>query len=126
MKHLLLIPVPALCLLLLLLGSGCETEPSEQVAVSITPNSAQLKRGQSQEFSASGWEDYTWSLSNPGIGVLSSKKGNSTVYTAVAGSNDVQILSLSVSVRSGTTTNLLTGSTGGGPVTAEALIQHVP
>ncbi len=106
--------------------SGCETEPSEQISVSISPNTAQLRLGESQEFVASGWEDYTWSLGTPGIGVLSTKKGNSTIYTAVTGTNDVQTLTLTVNVRGAPSTNTIIGVTGSSLISSQALIQHAP
>ena len=74
---------------------GCETDPSDEIAVTITPNHADLKVGQSQTFVAKGFQNYSWTLSKPEIGVLSSTKGDSTVYTAViSASNEVQVLTV--------------------------------
>jgi hypothetical protein len=109
---------------------GCETESSDQIAISISPNNVTLKKGESQTFTASGWQDYTWSLTNDDIGVLSNNKGDSTVYTAVTGPSSTnatlsQILILSVNVSagdSGSTTNLVSGDR----VTAQALITQTP
>ena len=115
-----LFPLAAACLL-----SGCDAEPSGQIAISVTPNNVSLTKGQSQEFTASGWQDYTWELSETSIGVLSTKKGDSTVYTAVAapagGTNEteVQVLTVSVNVSSAATT---TTSTSGVPVTAQSVV----
>ena len=100
---------------------GCETESSEQIAISITPNTATLRLGESQEFTASGWQDYTWSISPSDRGVLSTRKGDRTVYTAVSGTNDIVVLTLEANVR---TTNTTAG--GGSRVRAEALITHQP
>ena len=102
---------------------GCETESSEQIAISITPNTATLSPGESQEFVASGWQDYTWSIreTDRERGVLSTSKGDRTVYTAVSGTNDIVVLTLEANVR---TTN--TTSSGGSRVSAEALITHQP
>ena len=110
-----------LCVVLVL--SGCETEPSEQIAISVTPNHVTLRPGQSREFTASGWQDYTWSISDREIGVLSTSKGNSTVYTAVGGgTNAVQILTVTAS---GTRTNATSGTANTiSSGAARALITH--
>lgn len=114
----------------MVLVAGCETESSDQIAVSITPNSATLLKGTSREFTASGWRDYTWSLSDDTLGVLSTTKGDSTTYTAVKGpasTNETlsQILVLTVNIAS----EDVTPSTNETPgtvenITAQALITH--
>jgi hypothetical protein len=98
--------------------TGCDTESTEQASIHISPNNARVRIHQSQEFVVTGFTDYTWSLSNNEIGVLSTTKGDRTVYTAVSSaSNVVQVLT--VSARVSITTN-------GAPLTttAEALITH--
>ncbi len=117
----------AASMLLLLLAAGCETESSDQISISISPNHTKLRRGESREFTASGWQDYTWSLSNREIGVLSNNKGESTTYTVFrspATTNEVitQILTVTVDVASeggGTGTNQASSL-----VSAQALIEH--
>ncbi len=113
-----------------ILPAGCDRESSDQIQLTVSPNSLVLPQGQSQAFTASGWQDYTWSLQTPGIGVLSAKKGDSTVYTAVRGpvsTNETltQVLVVSVTVpASGTpSTNVIPGTTQS--ITAEAMILHV-
>ncbi len=110
---------------MLLTGIGCETEPSSQISIAVTPNTAELKLGESQEFIASGWEDYTWSLAKTNIGVLSTKTGDRTVYTAVTDSNAVQTLTVSAL---SSTDGVAPGedANNDGRISAEALIQHVP
>lgn len=98
--------------------NGCDTEPSNQIAIHISPNNAQVKVHESQEFFATGFTDYTWTLSDTKIGVLSTTKGGHTVYTAVtSASNIVQVL---------TVTARLSLDTNGAPITvsSEALITH--
>lgn len=68
----------------MLLLVGCETESSSQAQIQVTPSTATLNVGESQEFIASGWTDYTWSLSDNAIGALSNTKGDRTVYTALS------------------------------------------
>jgi hypothetical protein len=114
----------AMAIVLPLVGIvGCETESSSQADIRITPNTASLTRGASQEFVASGWQDYTWSLSDNDAGVLSNTTGDRTTYTAVAslGSNQTQVLTVTVSISTtGTGTNSTTRT-----FTAEALIRHL-
>ena len=99
---------------------GCETDPSDQIALTITPNHANIKVGQSQEFKAGGFQDYTWSLSNPKIGVLSVNKGDTTVYTAViASTNETQILTVTA-----TATQTITSNSTPTTASAEALITN--
>jgi len=65
--------------------AGCETESSEQTALTISPNNVTLRVGESQEFVASGFRDYTWEIVSdlePKPGVLSTTKGDRTVFTA--------------------------------------------
>jgi hypothetical protein len=111
----------SISLLLPLMGMiGCETEASDQASISITPNTADVALGASQVFTASGWQDYSWSLSRPGDGVLSTTTGDSTTYTAVRAlsSNATQVLTVSANGASGISSN----SAG---LTAEALIIHL-
>jgi hypothetical protein len=111
----------SISLLLPLMGIvGCETEASDQASISITPNTADVDVGASQVFTASGWQDYSWSLSRPGDGVLSTTTGDSTTYTAVLAlsSNTTQVLT--VSATSGPSV-----STNGATLTAQALIIHL-
>lgn len=114
----------------LVLVAGCETESSDQIAISITPNNATIRKGESREFTASGWQDYTWSLSDSTIGVLSATKGDSTTYTAVKGpasTNETlsQILVLSVNIASSDVTPSTNATPGTAEkVTAQALITH--
>jgi len=106
--------------------AGCETESSDQIAISISPNNVTMEKGESREFTASGWRDYTWSLSDTSIGILSTTKGDSTIYTAVSeapsNSSLTQVLSVTVNIASGTSTNSPTGES---LISAEALI-NVP
>lgn len=72
--------ISCICVVWLL---GCETENSEQSSITVSPSFSKIDQGESLVLRASGWTDYTWSLSNPSIGVLSATKGDQTTYTAV-------------------------------------------
>ncbi len=115
--------------------AGCETESSDQISVSISPSYASLKKGESVTFTASGWQDYTWAITDKTMGVLSATKGPSTVYTAIKGpssSNDSlsQILVLSVKIPADgidtdVSTNAVVDVNSGQLVNAQAVITHV-
>ncbi len=64
--------------------ASCENEGGEVESIYISPSSASLREGQSVALTAGGGLTYTWALSNPAIGSLSSTKGPSVVYTALA------------------------------------------
>ncbi len=115
----------SLSLLVTMLGLvGCETESSSQAAIVITPSSVTLGIGGSQEFVASGWTDYTWSISDSSAGTLSTTTGDSTVYTAVTAlsSNTSQVLTCSGGVTTTTTNGSNTTTTA--TLEAQALILH--
>lgn len=119
MMNRLSIPLLGIALLLPLIGMvGCETESSDQIAVTITPNAATLSKGGTQTFTAAGWQDYTWSLSDTSFGTLSTTKGPSTTYTAAV-TNAVQVLTLSVNNSTTVATNTVP------TVSAEAIIIHL-
>lgn len=99
--------------------TGCETDPTEQIALSITPNTARLRAGESQEFKAGGFQDYTWSLSKPELGVLSTTKGDTTIYTQVSSaSSETQVLTVRASSTGASASNKVTTAS------AEAIITN--
>ncbi len=118
-KFALLLSSIAICLPLLGMV-GCETEASDQASISVTPNTAEIALGASQVFTASGWQDYSWSLSDSSVGVLSTTTGDSTTYTAVLAmtSNSTQVLTVTANSAASGTTNAAT-------LTAQALITHL-
>lgn len=67
-----------------LIWSGCDTAGAND-ALTISPSTATLSSGQSQEFNVNGGYQYTWSLvgtNSSAAGTLSSRTGNTVVYTA--------------------------------------------
>ncbi|NLB55241.1 MAG: hypothetical protein GX811_05665 [Lentisphaerae bacterium] len=72
-----------LCLAVTLLCSmpGCEVSSSNE-RLSIKPQSSELLLGQSVTLTVEGGYDLTWSLENETWGILSSRQGNSVVYTS--------------------------------------------
>jgi hypothetical protein len=83
MKHVICTFAGGFAALAIVVGMcGCEAEPTTQAAITITPSTVKVVMGQSVQFTATGWRDYTWSLSNPALGTLSSIRGDSTIYTS--------------------------------------------
>ena len=62
------------------LGSGCES--ADSYSISVSPNYARLKHGQSVALNASGWENFQWSLDNESGAHLSGTTGKSVVFYA--------------------------------------------
>lgn len=129
MKRIAVVPTCAAVLLpLFMLLAGCETESSSQASIRITPNTARLGIGESQEFVATGWTDYSWELGDESAGVLSTKTGDTTTYTAVtalASSNTTQVLTCRGGSTATTTTSTSNGTTSAAnTLHAEALIVH--
>ncbi len=105
--------------------AGCDTDPVAS-DIWITPPSATIKKGESIEFTAHGGYEYLWSISDTSMGILSTTRGASTVYTSIyetsASNTAVQVL---------TVTSYIAGdssSTNTSPVqwTAAVNINHVP
>jgi hypothetical protein len=98
--------------------AGCETEPVSTMQVQVTPETATVYDGQSIEFTASGGVEYTWSLSDETLGILSTRHGAKTVYTSVKDANATQAL---------TVTSFIPGSGGtnaAANLTGQAFIYH--
>lgn len=88
---------------------------SEQGRVRITPDRATIRVGRSVTFQASGWHAYTWEISDPNLGFLSSATGHTTTYTSLFDGDAYQIITVSIASPGGT--NATT-------VAASALITH--
>ena len=89
---------------------GCETQ-SATAPIDVSPASATLTVGQSQEFVATGCFDYNWSLSDSSIGTLSDTSGNRVTYTDTASPATNSVLTQVITVVSSLPGQ--TGSTGG-------------
>ena len=79
-----------LCVAGTLVWMGCDTAGALD-ALTISPGSATLSSGQSQQFTVSGGYEYTWTLqgnasstssTSTAAGSLSGRTGNTIVYTA--------------------------------------------
>ena len=114
----------------LILAAGCETESASDNDVRISPRTAALRVNQTQEFRASGGYEYTWSLSDNSIGLLTTTKGAVTVY--INRSNPgFDATGPAIQTLTVTSTPRPDGSFGGTNgasfvKTAEAIIEHLP
>jgi len=88
LAHLTGLLVVVVCVML----AGCEAEPADKAQITITPASATLAYGESVEFTATGWRDYTWSLQDASLGTLSRTKGDSTVFTSRSTTNHISYI----------------------------------
>ncbi len=137
--------VIALTLGAVVLQTGCETQSAEANGLRVEPHAIGLRVNQTQEFTATGGFSYTWTLSDPSLGVLSRREGPTTTYTSRfngstgSDSNSTSsgsvIQHLTVTSTVGTdrqTTSTTDGSTNTTVVdsgfidTAEAIIEHLP
>jgi hypothetical protein len=109
--------------------TGCESDSADE-QVTITPGGATIAAGQSVSFTASGGYDYTWSISDPGLGTLNTRIGPTVVYTASSSSTSGSVQTLTVvstiegaSTSSDTSTNSTAGSGYNGSETATTSVQ---
>ena len=103
---------------------GCESAEANDVTIS--PNNAKVSVGGSVGLTASGWDNFRWSLSDGDIGVLSATVGKSVVYTAISTTSGVQRVTATAigsgAVSSPTSTNGTSSAIAG--YAASAVITH--
>ena len=68
----------------LVLAGGCESEKDYDSEISISPAACKLNVNQSKVFTATGGENFRWTVSNPELGSLSSTAGSTVIYTATS------------------------------------------
>ena len=103
------------------LVAGCES--GDSYSISVSPNYAKIKPGQSVTLNASGWSNYSWSLSSENGAHLSATTGKSVVFYAesTAGSNTVYNVT-AVAIGSGASSGSGTNTTSSAGYTAKAKI----
>jgi hypothetical protein len=100
-----------LLLPLLFMQTGCETESAAVNNVRISPESINISKGESIEFTAVGGYVYTWSLedNDASWGRISTRDGETTVYTSLKDATTntvVRVLTVSSVIEgSGTASN---------------------
>jgi hypothetical protein len=104
--------------------SSCDdlgTKSSEE-RITISPDAVTLEIGQQQEFIASDGYEYAWSLEDETIGTLSTRSGESTIYTSLYTPDGTgttsQVLMLVSTIEGGGTNRVY-------HQTAEAYILHI-
>lgn len=115
---------------------ACKTESASENNVRITPALARLAKGESQQFTASGGYDYSWTLDGGAIadewGYLSETRGARTVYTSTKDASTagtfraihvVSTISGAGGTSGSTDTNLPT-TTSSYAMSAEAFVEH--
>ena len=102
------------------LSSGCES--ADSYSISVSPNYAKVKPGQSVTLSASGWANYTWSLSSENGAHLSATTGKSVVFYAEGGSSNAVYNVIATAVGSGSSSGSGTNTTTSAGYTAKAKI----
>ena len=100
--------------------AGCES--GDSYSISVSPNYAKLKAGQSVTLTASGWSDYAWSIDGSAAH-LSATTGKSIVVTAESGSASNAVVNVvATAVGSGTSSGSGTNTTSSAGYTAKAKI----
>ena len=85
------------------LVAGCES--GDSYSISVSPNYAKVKGGQSVALHASGWENYRWTLDNENGAHLSATTGKSVVFYAETGAASAVYNVTVAAIGSGTSTN---------------------
>ena len=102
------------------LSSGCES--ADSYSISVSPNYAKLKGGQSVTLTASGWDNYTWSIDGSAAH-LSATTGKSVVVTAESGTGSNAVVNVvATAVGSGSSSGSGTNSVSSAGYTAKAKI----
>lgn len=111
------------CAAVLAFSSGCESAESNDVV--IHPGHAEVAKGGQVGLTATGWDNFRWSLSDTGLGTLSATVGRSVVYTATAAGEGVQHVT-ATAIGSGSSGSSSTNSVSNASVgfSATATITH--
>lgn len=117
----------ALAAAVLAFAPGCESAEANDVTVS--PGHATVSKGGSVRLSASGWDNFRWTLSNGDIGVLSATVGRQVVYTSIAAGEATQRVTATAIGSGATASTSSTSSTNATTATivgysASAVITH--
>ena len=103
-----------------LFASGCEDANS--YSISVSPNYAKIKPGQSVTLTASGWDNYTWSIDGSAAH-RSATTGKSVVVTAESGTGSNAVVNVvATAVGSGSSSGSGTNSVSSAGYTAKAKI----
>ena len=102
------------------LSSGCES--ADSYSISVSPNYAKIKGGQSVTLNASGWSNYQWTLDNENGAHLSATIGKSVVFYAESGASNTVYNVTATAVGSSAASGSGTNSVSSAGYTAKAKI----
>ena len=68
----------------LVIAGGCESEKDYESEIAISPVACKIKVNESKVFTATGGENFQWSLQDPALGSISSTAGSTVIYTATS------------------------------------------
>ena len=68
----------------LVIAGGCESEKDYESEIAISPVTCKINVNESRVFTATGGENFQWSLKDPALGSISSTAGSSVIYTATS------------------------------------------
>jgi hypothetical protein len=68
----------------LVIAGGCESEKDYESEIAISPVACKIKVNESKVFTATGGENFQWSLKDPALGSISSTAGSTVIYTATS------------------------------------------
>ncbi len=88
-KILMICSVAMSVMLMVVMLSGCES--ADGYSIEVNASSYSVGNGGTVYLSASGWDDYTWSLSDNSLGYLNKLNGSSVIYTSRAASGTQKI-----------------------------------
>ncbi len=106
-------------------SAGCESAEANDVRIS--PGHAEVSKGGMVGLTASGWDNFRWTLSDDSIGTLSATVGRSVVYTATGsgeGTQRVTATAIGAGVSSGGSTSSNATQTASVGFSATAVITH--
>ena len=91
--------------------AGCES--ADGYSIEVSPSTASLnEQSPSVQLTASGWQDFSWTLSDTTVGRLSSHNGQTVVYTATqfgtessAVTQTILVRAIGTAIESGSSTN---------------------
>jgi hypothetical protein len=83
--------------------AGCES--GDSYSISVSPNYAKIRPGQSVTLTAGGWENYSWSLDSENGAHLSATTGKSVVFYADGGASNAVYNVTAAAIGSGAATN---------------------
>lgn len=88
-KILMICSVAMSVMLMVVMLSGCES--ADGYSIEVNASSYSVGNGGTVYLSASGWDDYTWSLNDNSLGYLNKLNGSSVIYTSRAASGTQKI-----------------------------------